>query len=108
MTQTPIKGIMIHYFATGEAARAQFIGNKSLDSNGMVCNHDEIYDIEVGDRITFKNEVFNQHGLFEVTDRTILFISGLAMLWNSEKHDLEVEFIPSKTSKSWAELANGK
>ena len=52
-----IKGTISIYYATGEEARLQFIGYNSL-KDGFIYSYDEIYDVGIGDEITFTNENF--------------------------------------------------
>ena len=98
-----ITGELILYFATGETARPQVIGDNSLDSNRRVKNYDEVYDLVEGDKMSILNDYFYKNGPFIINEKIYNFLYNLALIWNTEKEPLKVEYIPNKKTKSWGE-----
>ena len=95
-----LKGKLESYFATGEPARPQFIGDKALDENGMIVNYDYIYDIENDDEITLITPFLNE-GPITVLDPTYSFLFILSMM---AKSPIEARYKPAKGHKSWGKI----
>lgn len=102
MQNKVLNGILITYSATGEDSRPQFIGNNSLNENGQIVNYNEVYDLDISDSIRFVDEYFNNEWL-EINNSYIW--RGLLYLPTFYKKEIQVQFKPSKDSKSWAEYA---
>lgn len=109
MDQTPekifmkkIKGELCYYFATGEFGRPQFIGNNSVNAEGRVINFEEVYDIQIGDRVNFISGPLKHVTGFRVHHDLYIFLEWLTAMYRGDEK-LEVEYTPAKKTKSWAQ-----
>ena len=96
-----IKGVLIYYFATGEAARPQFIGLNSMNPGGYINNYSEVYDIELGDQLKIDHPNFVDNVLL-IQEDTYNYVSYLAASW--KESELPVIFQPHSKHKSWGQV----
>jgi len=95
-----LKGILDLYFATGETMRPQFIGNKGL-KNDRVYDYDQVYDIQVGDKIEFDMDDFITESV-TINEDYYHFLLYLSATYTKEK--INVKYTPAKTTKSWGQI----
>lgn len=95
-----LKGKLDNYFATGEPARPQFVGEKSTDEKGRIVNYNYIYDIKDGDEITLIAPFLNET-IVKVSSTTYAFLFILSMI---STNPVEARFKPGKGNKSWGKI----
>lgn len=97
-----LAGVLIYYFATGESGRAQFIGNNSMDDKGLIKGYEEIYDIQIGDKIQLLHPSFSTEWLL-IRDDSYEFMQYLTAMWH-DPADLKANIRPYKNHLSWGDV----
>lgn len=100
-----LTGTLEFYFATGEQPRPQFMGSNACDANGHVQNFDEVYDIAIGDKIRFLHPALKRDKFAYVEESFHAFLYWLSLMWDQKIEKFEVEYEPSKTTKSWGQYS---